>query len=168
MFTITNKLNWYIFKTSRSLAGEETVNLEGAGFELKQNDSIIAKGTSDSEGEIDWTVELDGVSLNDLNGDYQLVETRAPSGYVLHAEGWTLTFENGLLKSVKDNKTSAIVDASFDAEKGATVTVTNDKVYELPSTGGSGIFWYMISGTAFLMAASLILYRMKRKEVLGR
>lgn len=168
MFTITNKLNWYIFKTSRSLAGEETVNLEGAGFELKQNDSIIAKGTSDSEGEIDWTVELDGVSLNDLNGDYQLVETRAPSGYVLHAEGWTLTFENGLLKSVKDNKTSAIVDASFDAEKGATVTVTNDKVYELPSTGGSGIFWYLISGTAFMMAASLILYRMKRKEVLGK
>lgn len=168
MFTITNKLNWHIFKTSRSLAGEETVNLEGAKFDLKQNDTIIAKGTSDFEGKIDWKVESDSVSLNDLNGDYQLVETRAPSGYVLHAEGWTLTFANGLLESVKDNKTSAIVKASFDAEKGATVTVTNDKVYELPSTGGSGIFWYMISGTAFLMAASLILYRMKRKEVLGK
>ena len=51
---------------------------------------------------------------------------------------------------------------------GDVLTIKNNMLYDLPSAGGSGIFWYLISGTAFLMAASLILYRMKRKEVLGK
>ena len=56
----------------------------------------------------------------------------------------------------------------IESEKPTTIQIKNEALYDLPSAGGSGIFWYLISGTAFLMAASLILYRMKRKEVLGK
>lgn len=162
-FTITNTLNWHIVKTSKSLAGEDTLNLAGAKFELKQDDQVIATGESDSNGVVQW----DGSpNLTSLNGDYQLIETKAPNGYVLHEQGWTLSFENGLLKSVKDNKDGAVTDATYDAVNGARVTVTNTKLYELPETGGTGIFVYTIGGTLLLMAAALLIYKMKREEVL--
>ena len=162
-FTITNTLNWHIIKTSESLAGEATVNLEGAEFELKKDNQVIGTGTSDSNGVVQWKGNSD---LTSLDGEYQLVETKAPNGYVIHEEGWTLTFEDGLLKSVKDNKDNAIINASYDAEKGACVTITNTKLYELPETGGTGIFVYTIGGTLLLMAAALLIYKMKREEVL--
>lgn len=162
-FTITNTLNWHIIKTSESLAGEPTVNLAGAEFELKKDEKVIATGTSDSEGVVQWKGNSD---LTSLNGEYQLIEAKAPNGYVVHEQGWTLTFEDGLLKSVKDNKDQKVTNATYDAKKGACVTVTNTKLYELPETGGSGIFVYTIGGTLLLMAAALLIYKMKREEVL--
>ena len=44
--------------------------------------------------------------------------------------------------------------------------IQNEAIYELPSTGGHGIFVYTIGGTLLLMAATLLLYKMKREEVL--
>ena len=46
------------------------------------------------------------------------------------------------------------------------ISVINNKVYSLPSTGGRGIYWYLIGGMLLMMAASLILYKNKCKEVL--
>lgn len=162
-FTITNTLNWHIVKTSKSLAGEDTVNLAGAEFKLIKGEQIIATGTSDSDGVVQWNGSPD---LTSLNGDYQLIETKAPNGYVLHEQGWTLSFANGLLESVIDNKDKTVVKATYDAVNGARVTVTNTKLYELPETGGTGIFVYTIGGTLLLMAAALLIYKMKREEVL--
>lgn len=161
-FTITNTLNWHIIKTSESLAGEPTVNLAGAEFELKKDENVIATGTSDSKGVVQWA---DSPDLTSLDGDYQLVETKAPNGYVLHENGWTLSFENGLLKSVKDNKDGTVTNATYDAIEGACVNVTNTKIYSLPSTGGNGIYWYTIGGMALMMGAALILYKDKRKRM---
>lgn len=161
-FTITNTLNWHIVKTSKSLAGEETVNLSGAEFELKKGDRTIATGISDSKGVVQWNGSPD---LTSLNGEYQLIETKAPNGYVLHENGWTLLFENGLLKSVKDNKDGTVTNATYDAIEGACVNVTNTKIYSLPSTGGNGIYWYTIGGMALMMGAALILYKDKRKRM---
>ncbi|EOS67485.1 LPXTG-domain-containing protein cell wall anchor domain, partial [Dorea sp. 5-2] len=39
-------------------------------------------------------------------------------------------------------------------------------VYRLPSTGGSGIYWYMFGGVLLMAGAMLMTYRNKRKEVL--
>lgn len=161
-FTITNTLNWHIIKTSESLAGEPTVNLADAEFELKKDNKVIATGISDSGGVVQWNSS----NLTSLNGNYQLVETKAPNGYVIHEKGWTLTFENGLLKTVQDNNNQKGITVTYDAVNGACVRVTNAKIYTLPSTGGNGIFGYMISGVALMMAAMFILYKMRRKGVL--
>ena len=48
-----------------------------------------------------------------------------------------------------------------------TVYYNNTPLYDLPSAGSSGIFGYTMGGTLLLMAGTLILYKMKRKEVLG-
>lgn len=165
-FVITNTLKWSIVKTNKPLnPGENPKPLEGAEFELKQNNTLLAKGISRDNGIIEWKTE-ENQTLENMNGDYLLVETKAPNGYVLHEKGWTLTFVNGLLKSVRDNKDDTVVNATYDAVNGARVTVTNTKLYELPETGGTGIFVYTIGGTLLLMAAALLIYKMKREEVL--
>ena len=37
----------------------------------------------------------------------------------------------------------------------------DDVLYELPSTGGAGIYWYTISGTLLMIAGMLVLYKKK-------
>ena len=51
-------------------------------------------------------------------------------------------------------------------ETGTYFYFENTPVYSLPSTGGPGIFVYTIGGTLLLMAAALLIYKMKREEVL--
>ena len=60
-------------------------------------------------------------------------------------------------------------DGSHVSLKGGKyyIEIPNEIMYELPSTGGSGIYWYMFSGMLLMAAGSLITYRKKRKEVLG-
>lgn len=47
-----------------------------------------------------------------------------------------------------------------------TVIVKNDMLYSLPSTGGSGIYWFSICGMLLMMAAAWIIYKNKCREVL--
>ena len=48
------------------------------------------------------------------------------------------------------------------------LTIQNQILYSLPSTGGSGIYWYMIGGMVLMSTAAWILYKNKCKEVLGK
>ena len=162
-FTIQNTLTWSVKKMSEQLADEEQVPLAGAEFELKSQEGkdSIATGKSGEDGIVTWTPAKD-VDLNDLDGDYIIHETKAPNGYVLSDKDWTLTFDSGLLTQVDGE------DVKGNATDGVVITLTNTKIYELPSTGGPGIFVYTIGGTLLLMAAALFLYKMKREEVLKR
>ena len=48
------------------------------------------------------------------------------------------------------------------------IKVKNDTLYDLPETGGIGIFWYTIGGMLLMMAAALVLYKRKCREVLNK
>lgn len=166
IFTITNKINWHIVKMSETLGDTPSSPLKGAEFQLEKDGQVIASGISEEDGMINWE-SVPGGDLTKLNGEYDLVETKAPSGYMVHEKGWKLTFdENGLLTAAQDlsgsNKTLQI---SSTKENGIRLMVTNQKIYTLPSTGGNGIYVYMIGGVALMMAAMLILYKMKCKGV---
>ena len=167
-FTITNTLKWSAVKTSESWDSSDTTSVElaGAEFELKQGDHTIATGKSGSKGKITWTLSeyanTNNISLDKLHGSYTIHETKAPEGYMLHETDWTLTFENGLLTKL-DNS-----DVKGTAENGVVINLTNKKVYDLPSTGGSGIYLYMIGGVLLMFAAAWILYKNKCREVLKR
>ena len=52
--------------------------------------------------------------------------------------------------------------------EGKVLTVKNDVLYALPSSGGIGIYWYMIAGMFLMMAATVITYKNRREEVLER
>lgn len=159
-YTITNTLKWKAIKTSTPIGDKEAVALENAEFELKSGDTVIATGKSGSDGTIAWTAN-DGINLDTLNGDYTIHETKAPNGYVISGD-WQLSFTNGLLTST--TLEGVEVSKVTDATNGVVITITDDEIYALPSTGGMGIYWYLIGGVLLMMAAALILYR---KNVYG-
>ena len=73
-----------------------------------------------------------------------------------------MTFVNGLLTEVSGQNITK--DAS--AETGVVIKLADKKVYVLPETGGSGIYWFSICGMLLMMAAAWIIYKNKCREVL--
>ena len=86
-------------------------------------------------------------------------ETKAPTGYMLH-EDWSVTFTNGLLTTVDGQNITG------SAKYGVVIKLADKKVYVLPETGGSGIYWLSICGMLLMMAAAWIIYKNKCREVL--
>lgn len=161
-FTITNTLKWSAVKTS----ADDNVGLSDAEFELKKDNTLYATGTSGEGGAIAWKPVSGDINLYALDGTFKIYETKAPAGYMKNDSGWTVVFENGLLKSLDGTEDGTKIKAS--AATGVVITLTNQKVYTLPSTGGNGIYWYMIGGMVLMSTAAWILYKNKCREVLGK
>lgn len=98
-------------------------------------------------------------------GKYVLKETKAPDGYSLSANVWQVLVNDDQSVEVRlNNNNKDKVDTSEDG----AFLIENIKLYSLPSTGGSGIYWYMIGGMVLMSAAAWILYKNKCREVLGK
>ena len=172
-YSITKKVSnvkkeWRIIKRSSS---SESQFLEGAEFKLTSKDAGKNSyyGKSIKDGRVIWysDEELQVVIPEDkiVAGTYILEETKAPIGYMLSSETWTLTVgQNGSFIEIQgvDNN-----DKINDGNK-VICYFENTVLYELPSAGGSGIFGYMVGGVLLMIAASLLLYKNKSREVLER
>ena len=162
--------NWDIVKVSTS---DTKVHLEGAEFILldkNNNNKTAYTGTSDANGKIIWK-KGNGEVENLEKGTYTLVEKKAPLGYVLSTEQWTITVtKNGSLVEVTTDKTGQEIEKSTISVADATLHLyfKNDVVYDLPSTGHTGIFNILMSGILLMFAGILIIYKMKGKEVLKK
>lgn len=158
--TITNQAQWQLIKYSNS-DPDKTYVLSGAEFELKKNDdNTIYKGVSDAHGIVKWTENDQTFTGIFPDGSYTLTETAAPTGYAL---GDPVTFEmKGGVPVNMNNETAVIKDGIL------TFYYANEAIYSLPSSGSSGIYGYLLGGMLLMMAASLIVYKTKRGEVLKR
>ena len=168
--TFTNEkatTDWDIVKVSTS--GNQ-VRLPGAEFVLQQNGETVYTGTSNTEGKIIW--KKAGKEVSSLEkGEYTLKETKAPTGYVLSNEVWTIkTTKGGSLVSYTTDKSNGKIDKSEISETDGTLHLyfKNEVVYDLPSTGHTGIFNILMSGILLMFAGILIIYKMKGKEVLKK
>lgn len=180
----SNKANpgWGIIKRS---ASNPNNYLEGAEFGLyKKKDDGVEKnpsyiGRSDSQGLINiWNdVSNENAEIKSQfipAGTYILKETKAPNAYQLSDEEWTITITEKGNVSVKDKSGATISEIVNLPEiegldkNSVYFYFDNTILYELPSTGGSGIFLYMVGGVMLMMAASLLLYKNKSREVLER
>ena len=130
------------------------INLEGATFTLKDAQNQSKEYTSDENGI---------VFNNNINyGTYTLKEIKAPNGYALLNADITINVDqSGITVSGSDK-----VSVSEGEDGTYTVIVKNDMLYSLPSTGGSGIYWFSICGMLLMMAAAWIIYKNKCREVL--
>lgn len=151
-----------ILKT-RHAEGTSDIYLKGAEFTLLDNNGNKVTIGTNTNGT--YISDESGLVLEgDITcGTYILTEVKAPSGYTKLADPITVTVnddgitvsENTNVKIEKQNNTYII-------------TVANNLLYELPHTGGPGIFLYMIGGMLLMGGAAWILYKNKRREVLKR
>ena len=147
---ITNTKNSQTMKIVKQ--SNSGINLKGAEFTLtdaggKQITCQISDGNGIVfDGEIDY-------------GTYTLTEIKAPSGYTVLADSIIITVDGKGIRVSENDKVEV-------AEDGITIIVKNDMLYSLPSTGGSGIYWFSICGMLLMMVAAWIIYKNKCREVL--
>lgn len=98
---------------------------------------------------------------NLLPGDYTITEVKAPQGYTILKNPIKITVNRDQDGTVTVNSNDMVIGNGNAGWK-----VKNSKIYELPSAGGMGIYWYMFGGVLLMSAAMLITYRNKRREVL--
>lgn len=103
-------------------------------------------------------------------GYYKLTETKAPSGYMLLKDDIYFKIDTGVV-TLLDDKGETIEEMSdkwkLETVDGIqTIKIINYEMYTLPSAGGIGIYWYMVGGVLLMIAAALILYKNKHREVL--
>ena len=139
--------SWQIIKCN----DDHSLTLAGAKFELVGPKTYI--GVSEANGVVKWT-DPSGAAVDEKDiedGSYVLTETEAPQGYGT-GDPWNITITNGTpsIEGQVADKTDGILRFYY---KNTLL------YYELPSTGGHGIYWYVISGTVLLLAGVLILYK---------
>lgn len=163
--------DWRIVKKGSK---DGTSALAGAEFTLtsdkKDSDGnpIVYKGVSSSEetkkGYVEWSLNGKSVDAKSIPaGTYSLEETKAPLGYVRSTTIWTVVISNSEPPVITTDGGAGLIRTEVgDVYE---FVIYNEAAYNLPSTGSSGIFGYTMGGTLLLMAGTLILYKMKRKEV---
>ena len=142
-----------------------SVRLSGASFRLQYQVADGSGGYVDdtSFSARSLTTGSDGTLVfeNLLYGRYELVETVAPSGYVLCVDPIYLTIqEDG----------SVTVDAHAYAQAGSSaynIAVYNQAQHPLPSSGGPGTAGYYTLGALFMLCA-LGVYILPKKPRKGR
>lgn len=146
--------------------------LDGAEFELytgmKNQDNSV---TWESNPQKTISVKNEQKELELPEGYYKLKEILAPSGYQLLGNEICFKISNRSISLIdaEGNEINAGKTDMWKLEKdvsdGFILSILNEALYDLPSTGGNGIYVYMIGGVALMMAAMFILYKMKCKGV---
>ena len=161
--------------------------LKDAEFKLKNSDGKWATITdgkvtgwadAESQGSIlksgeDGKFKVEGLD----DGDYTLVETKAPAGYNLPADGFSVTLTattangqtwNGTANTaltglaVKVDQTDGT--GSVDTGLGA-ITIKNTQGSTLPSTGGMGTVLLYVAGIAvFALAGATLVMALRRRN----
>lgn len=146
---------------------QSQAKLANAVFQLVKIDSnnkIISYATQATDGKYSWNTTSAGATsyTSDSNGlvslqgleyseklqsgqNYALLEVTAPSGYALLTAPVQFTVDKG----------------TFDDNQ--TITITNIKKGILPSTGGSGIYIFLLVGS-ILMGIAYMWNRMNKKD----
>lgn len=137
------------------------------GWTTTENDGSVLK--SDAEGNFKVT------GLDD--GTYTLVETKAPAGYNLPADGFSVTLKantannqtwdgtantalTGLAVKVDQTDGTGSVDTGLGA-----ITIKNTQGSSLPSTGGMGTVLLYVAGVAvFALAGVTLVMALRRRN----
>lgn len=164
---------WAIVKQSTSTGSDgKHPMLSGAKFELVKDSKVCYTGKSNSDGFVEWYKDGKEVSLSEIEKTtYTLRETSAPAGYAKSEVQWTIAITDTTVTITGANGNPLTPTQLGNPTTGKTYdayTYENTPVYDLPSTGGTGIYLYMIGGMLLMFAAVWILYKTKCKEVLEK
>lgn len=163
---ITNRTvitNWKIVKVRKD---DNKTIISGAKFALKQGNDIKYTGVSDENGYIIWSKGSEN-NVTLASGEYILEETEAAEGYAKGDTTWTLKVtDGGNLEYIKDADGKVISPSVV--EEVNLYKFTNDVPYELPETGGIGIYWYTVGGMLLMVMAAIVVYRKRYNEYMNK
>lgn len=108
----------------------------------------------------DGVVTFDGLDV----GTYRLEEVKAPKGYTLLKDKIEFTITDADLDGVIDGNSSEKVTVNGNDTGRLTTTITNNKGFNLPSTGGMGTYIFTIGGLVVMAGAVLLLVSSKKKR----
>lgn len=166
---------------------DATTKLKDAEFKLKNSDGKWATITdgkvtgwadAESQGSVlksdeDGKFKVEGLD----NGDYTLKETKAPAGYNLPANGFSVTLTattannqtwdgtastalTGLAVKVDGTAGTGSVDTGL-----GVITIKNTQGSSLPSTGGMGTVMLYVAGIAvFVLAGATLVMALRRRN----
>ena len=166
--------DWGIKKVS---ASNKDYTISGAVFILAPTAGGSSYyGKSQDGGTVKWYRDSDcttEITETIQKGRYTLSEITAPTGYVRSTETWSIEIASkGALKSIQSGGKEIAEDKIKKETVGEKEVVyylyENEVVYDLPSTGHTGIFNILMSGILLMFAGILIIYKMKGKEVLKK
>lgn len=160
--TVTKCVNWETITIENSPASQRfsfsftktdpsgKKALPGAAFTLT-GEGYTQTATSDKNGTVTFTDLKPGKT-------YQLEETRAPGGYLLSTETWTI--------AVEENGSMTVTDGSDKkAEKPESgYRFANREIPTLPSVGGRGTAVYGLLGLALMAMATAAAYTLARRK----
>ena len=147
----------------------------GAGFELYKAsdfDDATEKPKPEAEAIVSGTTGENGILyLGELMlGEYRLIETKAPTGYVRLDSPIKITVAKGGVTATQGSRPSVIVvQGNTDwvegqAEDTIQICVWNNPGAKLPATGGPGTILYTASGISLMALATILLLRKKAKD----
>lgn len=165
--TITNTRNSEKIKILKTGTKTE-LKLPGAEFTLKDSDGNLIKLGTNTTGT--YTSDGNGLVIEgELNtGTYKLEEIKSPDGYVLLPGVITITVSSEGDNKVTASGPSGMVSVKKSDEGVYEITVKNEVLYNLPSTGHTGIFQIMMSGMLLIFAGVLIIFKLRDKGVLKK
>lgn len=165
--TITNTRNSEKIKILKTGTNTD-LKLPGAEFTLKDSEGKLIKLGTNTTGT--YTSDGNGLVIEgELNtGTYTLEEIKSPDGYVILPGVITITVSSEGDNKVTATGPSGMVSVKKSDEGVYEITVKNEVLYNLPSTGHTGIFNILMSGILLMFAGILIIYKLKGKEVLKK
>ena len=157
--TLTQKID--IMKTRQNA----TTPLEGAEFILYTKDGYEADPKISLRSGLvsgaDGIIELGELAV----GEYRLVETKAPRGFILLTEPIEITVnaDRTVTYSQPGHATGASGSGvSGDVENGYQLVIINDEGAALPNTGGPGTAIFTVLGLMLTAGAGVVLWRRRR------
>ena len=149
------------------LNSKDGTRLTGAEFDLYKKDGNTYSKVNTEPIVIDNDQQEEALR-NLSSGQYYLEEIKAPDGCTLLADQIYFRQENGtIILTDEDGNALQTENAmwSLSSSDGSNVlTIKNNKIYNLPSAGGPGIYGFTISGVAILATALLLFIKNKRRE----
>lgn len=121
--------------------------------------SMFATQTSGTNGKIEFSGLADG--------EYRLVETKAPGGYTLPAGQWRVIVKDGSIErpeAIKDKDGNLPPAFHKDDKNGGLLGLGNNKHMSVPSTGGRGLIVFASLGGALLLAGVTVFSAEARRK----
>lgn len=152
---------------------DETKVLKDAQFGLySANDELMAEKTTDENGRAEFTTNAVEGLIFQPGTLYYLQETKAPKGYDLSTVRYWFYFgkeRDAALEQVLEEQYPGVSITFFGAGENkeyiAAFTLTNEKCFFLPETGGNGTFIFIAAGALLfaLAAGCVIICRIKKR-----